>query len=247
MALPPGVTEVSRVAAPGGGVIILGSDGGIFNEGGSPFYGSMVGFGPQGDTLYGQHQYDRNSLRLDPATGGYEVVDTEGRKYDFDPTAEQRAQKPASNPLYQDPAFQAFVRSSGLGLDIAAADIDRQIAASNRAYTAKVSDMTDPNYGSIAQGRENLNNSFETRGVLRSGARDVAANRYDVAQGKTLADMASQQSGQVADLRGQMSRKIADVATQGAERGLDVGANQEYQAGLDSLRKRYPQVYGSGS
>lgn len=249
MALPPGVTEVSRVAAPGGGYYILGSDGGIFTEGSAQFYGSMHSFAPGQDTLAGQHQYDANSLSLNP-TGGYTVKDTAGRSYNFDTNAARgfglNVPEPR-NPLYEDPAFQAFVRSSGLGLDIAAADIDRQISAKNRAYTAAVSDLTDPVYGSIEQGRKNLNNSFETRGVLRSGARDVAANQYDVRANKTLSDMAATHSDEVAGLRSQMPAKIADVARQGSEKGLDVGANQEYQRGLDDLRKKYPNVYGTGS
>lgn len=228
---------------------MLGSDGSVYAEDGAQYYGGANNI--KGDSLAGQHQFDQNSLALDPA-GGYKITDTAGHTYDLNTDYAKAngfagGNTPATNPLYQDPAFQAFIRSSGLGLETAAADIDRQVAAKNRAYTAQMSDLTDPVYGSIAQGRQNLAGGYESRGLSRSGERDMGLNKYDVAQGKSLSDLAAGNAEAVSGLQAQMPAKIADVAAQGAEKGLDVGASQEYNTGLGELKKKYPNAYGTGA
>jgi hypothetical protein len=150
-ALPPGVEEVQRIAAPGGGYYVLGSDGGVFamadDSGKAPaFYGSVPGV--KGDTLAGQHEFAAGGLELNP-TGGYTATDTAGRKYGFD-TNYARAngmQVPdQGNTVTSDPAFLAFLRSSGLGLETAANQVRQQTGAIQAAKQVAVGDI-DNSYG----------------------------------------------------------------------------------------------------
>lgn len=100
MALPPGVTEVNRIAAPNGGYWILGSDGGVFTEGGASFYGSYPGLDP------GSRQGDRMGwARIEPTPeGGYTLVSGRGERYSFNPPA---AAAPPAPPAPPTPTVQA--------------------------------------------------------------------------------------------------------------------------------------------
>lgn len=89
MALPPGVQVVGRVPAPGGGEWVLGSDGGVFAEGGAAFYGSYPG-------LQGQDP-NRRFSRIDPTTdGGYMLTSTSGETYHFNPPPVKRPEAPTA-------------------------------------------------------------------------------------------------------------------------------------------------------
>lgn len=238
MALPPGVSEVSRVAAPGGGYYILGSDGGIFTEGAAPFYGSMWSYKPGEDTLAGQHKYDANSLQLLP-DGGYTVRDTEGRTYRFG-AAEARGfglnvpdkpQLPAKN-VYENPAFLAFLRTSGLEMDTAAADVARQESALQQALASSVADLQTQG----AQARRGIDQNFESRGVFRSGARGERLGEQEALTNTAIASRQAGTADQVAALRGSLANKVAEQGRRAGELGLSID-DTDYAKQQDSILK----------
>jgi hypothetical protein len=74
---------VDAVAAPAGGVWYLGSDGGVFAEGGAKSFGAFPGL-PAADRTGAARKF----ISLIPtATGGYAEVDSAGEVYNFGPTA----------------------------------------------------------------------------------------------------------------------------------------------------------------
>lgn len=104
MALPPGVTEVGRTAAPGGGWWILGSDGGVFSEGATEHFGSYW------SEFMAPHRNDPNRAweRIETTEqGGYRIVSTNQEKYEFNPTNQQArtgVTPPPANPTATPPA-----------------------------------------------------------------------------------------------------------------------------------------------
>ena len=81
--LPPGVTEVNRVAAPGGGFWVLGSDGGVFAIGGAAYLGGyMEDMIRKGSS----ERFDFSKGRIDVMqNGGYMLTSTSGHTYHYNP------------------------------------------------------------------------------------------------------------------------------------------------------------------
>lgn len=103
MALPPGVTEIGRTAAPGGGYWILGSDGGVFAEGTPEHFGSYWSI----DAVH-RNDPNRKWQRIETTEqGGYRIVSTNQEKYEFNPTGQQArtgVTPPPANPTATTPA-----------------------------------------------------------------------------------------------------------------------------------------------
>jgi hypothetical protein len=246
-ALPPGVEEVQRIAAPGGGYYVLGSDGGVFamadDSGKAPaFYGSVPGV--KGDTLAGQHEFAAGGLELNP-TGGYTATDTAGRKYGFD-TNYARAngmQVPdQGNTVTSDPAFLAFLRSSGLGLETAANQVRQQTGAIQAAKQVAVGDI-DNSYGEQAR---RTKGGMESRGVLRSSDTQQALDQNERARLAARTAKENEAATQIGSLNSGLVNKVLDTQSRAAELGLTTGQNQDYAAQDAAIRKKYAPELAAG-
>lgn len=245
--LPAGVKEVQRIAAPGGGYYVLGSDGGVFaladDNGKSPaFYGSVPGI--KGDTLAGQHQFGEGALELNP-TGGYTLTDTGGRKYGFD-TNYARANglnvPDAGNTVTSDPAFLAFLRTSGLGLETAANQVRQQTGSVNAALQTSLGDIGN-NYDE--SGRRTAG-SHEARGILRSSDTQQAMDQNERARLSAQTAAQNNASNQIGSLNSGLVQKVLDTQNRAAELGLQTGQNQDYDSQINQIKKKYQPELSAG-
>lgn len=247
--LPAGVKEVQRVAVPGGGYYVLGSDGGVFaisdEQGRTPqFYGSIPGL--KGDSVRGRHQFNSGSLELIPG-GGYRITDTEGRKYNFD-TGFARGMginvpdaAPPPNTLTTDPAFMAFLRASGLSMEAAANQVRQQTAALNAARDTAIGDIDFQ----AGESRRTAAGSRETRGVLRSSGTNDALDRVERQRLAARTAKENEVSSRIGGLNQGLAEKVLEQQRQAAERGLSTAQTQDVNAQMDQLKKKYaPQLGG---
>lgn len=221
---------VDVVQAPGGGYYAVGKDGGVFALGGAAFHGSIPGL--QGDTLAGQHQVGQGGFKLLPG-GGYEIVDTAGRKYAFAPPA------PQANPLYSDPDFLAFTRAADYTIDAAAADVARRAGAVNRALTTDLTQLAD----SRDKDLKSIDESHETRGVYRGGdrLRDKAQRETEFATRE--GQVREQRAGEVADISSGLANTVAGLQQKSAELGYGTAGEQALGKGYEAVQKKYPNLF----
>lgn len=245
--LPAGVQEVQRIAAPGGGFYVLGSDGGVFaiadESGKTPaFYGSIPGI--KGNTLAGKQQFGAGSLELNP-TGGYSVTDTEGRKYNFD-TNWARAQgytvPEASSTLTSDPAFMAFLRTSGLGLETAANQVRQQTGTINAALDTARGDIKNQ-YDETAR---RTHGGFESRGVSRGSSHQQAQDQVERSRISAQTAKETQAASQIAGLNQGLVNQVLGVQNKAAELGLSTGQTQDLDASLAGIKKKYAPELAAG-
>lgn len=240
--LPAGVTEVQRIALPGGGSYVLGSDGSVYAEGGAIYYGG--GNNIKGDTLAGQHQWGPDSLRLNP-TGGYTLTDTAGRVYNLD-TNYARANgwnvPDAGNTVTSDPAVLAFLRTSGLGLETAANQVRTQTAAINAARDTALGDVANQ-YGEQARRTQG---SYESRGILRSSNTQQALDQVERQRASAEAAARGSASNQIASLNQGLVGKVLEQQAKGAELGLTTAQNQDYNEQVNSIKRKYGNELAAG-
>jgi hypothetical protein len=231
----PGTNEriVGSIPSPDGtGYIFLGEKGGVFAPQGG-FQGSYYSLDP--------------SVRNDPNRrftgieghdgGGYTLrTDNPDEHYDFAPPPPP---PPTPNPIYSDPAIQAFLRTSGLGLDIYAADTERQVNNVNRVVNTQVGDLQ------FQQGEANrrVGQQHENRGMYRSGGRLRGQAVSDRTYNDKITDTQNQGAQQVGTLVSGLAGKVAETWGKAAEQGLDIGADQLYGTGDEDLRKKYPNAF----
>jgi hypothetical protein len=238
--LPTGVKEVQRIAAPGGGFYVLGSDGGVFAiadaTGKTPsFYGSVPMTNPQGKRNY-------TGLELNP-TGGYTVTGDDGSRYNFD-TNFARANNlnvpEAASTLTSDPAFMAFLRTSGLGLETAANQVRQQTGAINAATQTAMGDI-DNTYGE--QSRRTAG-SYESRGVSRGSSHQQAQDQVE--RGRITAKTAknTEAATSIGNLNSSLVNKVLETQGKAAELGLNVGQQQDLDAQIGTLKKKYAPELG---
>jgi hypothetical protein len=244
MALPPGVNEVDRIAAPGGGFYVLGSDGGVFTEGAAPFYGSMWNFKPGQDTLAGKHEFGKGALSLNP-TGGYSVTDSGGRKYDFDTNAAKGFGlnvPQQGNTLNADPAMLAFLRTSGLSLETAANQVRTQTAALQAAKDVAMGDINNQ-YGEQARSTQG---NREARGVLRSSGTQQALDQVERARMNAVTGKQNETATAIGGLNSGLVNKVLEQQQKAAELGLSTGQNQDWDATLAGIKKKYAPELAAG-
>lgn len=240
MALPAGVQVADRIAAPGGGEYVLGSDGAVYALGGAAYYGGLNNM--KGDTLAGKHQLGAGSLRLNP-TGGYTITDTAGRAYNLD-TAYARAngfQVPEQgNTLNADPAMLAFLRTSGLTLETAANQVRQQTGAINAARDTAVGDINNQYEGQA----RTASGSREARGVLRSSGTQQALDQVE--RQRLAAETAARNNAatQISGLNSGLVNKVLEQQGKAAELGLSIGQRQDYDETIAGLKRKYAPELG---
>jgi hypothetical protein len=245
--LPAGVNEVQRVAAPGGGYYVLGSDGGVFaiadEQGRSPqFYGSVPGI--KGDSLAGHHQFAAGGLTLNPG-GGYSATDTAGHQYNFD-TNYARAnglQVPdQKSTLFSDPATLAFMRSSGLGLETAANQVRQRTGAINAALQTSLGDIGN----SYDQQSKNRQGGYEARGILRSGETQQGLDQVERARLAAQTTAQNNAANEIGGLNQGLVSKVLENQNRAAELGLTTGQNQDYDAANTAFKTKYAKELAGG-
>jgi hypothetical protein len=224
---------VDIVPAPGGGYVAVGKDGGIFNLGGSKFYGSVPGL--QGDSLAGKHQFGAGSLKVNP-DGSYSMTDAGGHNYAFGP---QAGAAPAANPLYSDPGFLAFLRGSDYTLDASAAAVARKQAALQQGLGNSLMNLKDQGVSD----RRNTDNSYEARGVFRSGARDRAQTDLDNQYANREAGLRNDTANQISDLNQSLSDTVAQQQQKAAELGYGTAGQQGLTNSYSDIQKKYPGLF----
>lgn len=131
---------------------------------------------------------------------------------------------PTGIPLEQDPAYLAYLRSSGLVNDQALASYNRRTAAMQAALQAALPGMQRD----AATEQRNLAGSNESRGMLASGGylRDAAelADRQLRQRNAAIAGVA----GDIGNEADQLAATIAENQRRAAEVGLDA-ANRQTQ------------------
>lgn len=224
---------VDLVPAPGGGFYAVGKDGGVFALGGAAFHGSIPGL--QGDTLAGRHTINQGGFKLLP-NGGYEIVDSEGRKYAFNP---QAPPPPKANPLYSDPDFLAFVRSADYTIDAAAADVARRQGAINRALANDLSRLSD----SRDKDLKSIDDSHEARGVYRGGARLRDRSKSESDYARMEGETRDARANEIYDTASTLTKTVADLQQKSAELGYGTSGEQALGQGYESVQKKYPGLF----
>lgn len=245
--LPAGVKEVQRIAAPGGGFYVLGSDGGVFaisdDQGKTPaFYGSMPGL--QGNSLAGKQQFAAGGLSLNP-TGGYNVTDTEGRNYGFD-TNYAKGQglnvPQQGNTINADPAMLAFLRTSGLSMETAANQVRQRTGSINAALQTSMGDIKN----SADESSRKTAGGMESRGILRSSSTQQALDQNERARLSAQTTAQNNASGEIAGLNTGLVNQVLGQQQKASELGLNIGTNQDWDATLSGIRKKYAPELAAG-
>lgn len=243
MALPPGVKEVQRIAAPGGGFYVLGSDGGVFaisdDQGRTPqFYGSYGNLRPE--QRQGQRSF--TGIELNP-TGGYSLTSDKGERYDFDTNTARGLGlnvPEAGNTVTSDPAFLAFLRTSGLELETAANQVRQQTGAINAGLQTARGDI---DY-SAGESRRRTAGSHESRGIIRSSTHQQAQDRVERDRLNQIAAREGQAASQISGLNQGLVQRVLGQQQRAAELGLSTGQRQDLDAQLGSIKKKYANELG---
>lgn len=253
--VPASANVVKRVAAPGGGEYLLDANGGVYAIGGASYQGSYW------DDRYldPKHRVHQNlqfkDIVLDP-NGGYKLLYDDpsgsGRVYDYNlaPAFQQMnpgwkppAPKPKPNTLYSDPGFLAFMRSSDLELETAAQQVARQQDALRRALGLQETQIKDQG----VQDRQNIANSFEARGVFRSGMNAVKQAEAEQRMAADLAARKRETANQISGLSESLASKVAEQQRAAGEKGYGVAGQQDLAARQEALRAKYPASFGGQS
>lgn len=237
--VPAQANIVQRVDVPGGGQYLVGADGGVFAIGGAKYGGSVPGL--QGDTLAGQHQFGGNGLTLGP-NGGYVETDSAGHQYAF-------GGAPAPNPLAQDPAYLAFLRTSGNDYDQYVRDFENTVGLNQRHNAAALAQLNDP-FGQEALGRQNTLQDQVNRGVAGGVAQDRLTG-YDTETAGKKAQIGSDLADQNTAAGQTFSQGVGTISNKGIEQGIQTGQDQGWQKFLQGEAQKYPdmadKIMGSGN
>lgn len=248
--VPASANITKRVAAPGGGELLVDANGGVYAIGGAQYQGSYL------DDSYvgGQHRNAPrtfNDLILNPQ-GGYSLRATSGEVYDLAPEWQRRQQAalqaapppgPAPNSLYSDPAYLAFIRNSDLGIETTAESVRRKNSALQSALGLDVARTQN----SGVQTREGIDRGYESRGVFRSGLRQQDNERQRNDESDTLTGLRSRTTEQVAQGHEQLAGAVADRMRQAGELGFSTAQQQDLESKNAELMKKYPLDYGVNS
>lgn len=232
--VPGGVNIVKRIAAPGGGEYLLGADGGVFAIGGAKYQGAYTGLAEadrQGTRSFTDIELGQN--------GGYTLKSDAGERYAFGTdykTPDQAAQEAS---IYTNPAYMAFVRSADLGLEESARRVATRSNAINQALGNNTAEMGEQN----RQSQRGINNSYEARGVYKSGARQVANDEQNARYATALGKAESEAASQVSDLHTSFADQVSGIQRDAGERGFDVAQTQDVEQRLAATRRKFPEYF----
>lgn len=119
--------------------------------------------------------------------------------------------------LGQDPAYLAFLRTSGINQADASATAQNQLDAINNELQRRLPDLAFQ--GELAQ--KQIAGNMESRGILRSGERFVAGADQARQQGLQQAQLVGTAGDQQAAIRLQLAQQLAAIQRNVAEQGLN--------------------------
>lgn len=129
---------------------------------------------------------------------------------------------PAASSLAVSPAWLAFRRSLGIEDWVDVATAQAQIDALNRRAGLTRGDLLERGVDE----RQGIANSFETRGLLRSGARLRDQAKQQAGEGRALADIELGLAEQSAALMANLAGRQAERQRSSAEQGLTVAERE---------------------
>lgn len=138
--------------------------------------------------------------------------------------------------LYNDPTIMAFLRSSGLGEQVAANEVARRQAAIQQALGTNIEDLGAQ--GEIA--RRNIAGSQEASGVFRSGQTLQRTAEQEQQQARTQGALQQQATNQLNDLQGNLAMQVA----QNQQKAAELGTQQYVKNALASGKAGIDAQYG---
>jgi hypothetical protein len=118
--------------------------------------------------------------------------------------------------LYDDPAYQAFLRQSQLQTQTGLLDAARQQAALNQILQVQLPGLQRDQ----GQQQRDLTNSAAARGISRSGEYLRNASQLADQQGRQQSALVSQAAGGIGDLGASLAQNIATQQANQAEQAL---------------------------
>lgn len=118
-----------------------------------------------------------------------------------------------------DPSYLAYLRAAGLQEEVARANAARQTAAIQRqlqTYTPEIARL-----GQIARAR--IGDSFEARGVYRSGMRRQRQAEQAAGEGYRVGEAWGQAGDRLGAVQSNLQTQLSDLARQRADRSALVG------------------------
>lgn len=137
--------------------------------------------------------------------------------------------------IYNDPTILAFLRSSGLAEQVAANDVARRQTAINQALGIGIEDLNQK--GEIS--RRNIGNSYEDRGVYRSGANLRDQAEQEAQQARQQGALQFQARDDMNNLSGGLTSMIAENQQKAAEMGTQAYMDNALSAGRDAIDNKY--------
>ena len=194
---------------------------------------TVSGFGPG----YGLREYEWKAT-ASPFGPGYGLRDVEPDAPDVSRLQPAQDQAPVSPlaalpgsmmgaSLAVSPAWLAFRRSLGISDATDAATAQSQVDALNRRAGLARGDLLERGKDQ----RQGIADNFETRGLLRSGARLRDQAKQQGGEGAALADLELTLAEQQAGLMAQVAQRQAERQRSGAEQALTV-ADRETVGGF---------------
>lgn len=243
--VPSGANIVKRLTAPGGGEWLIGEDGGVFAINGAPYLGSYTG-------LDASVRNDPNRRIVDAVAtpeGGYRLISNIAGEqgYQFDnPNARQATPPPPTLPdsLMTDPAFLAFMRTSGTELEVAANQVNRQTLAAKQAEATALGDEAY----NTQRNEKMTSGGFQAKGITRSGAHQKALQEEARASAQRKTGIQTNTANTISGLAEGLTNKVISVQKEAAERGLNTGQTQALNQGIDAIRTKpeYKDYFAAG-
>lgn len=229
--VPAGADIVDRQVAPGGGWYLLDSQGGVYGIDGANAHSSYWSLAPE------QRQGTRTfkKLMVNP-DGSYRLISNNDENYDF---GNPHPYKAAPRALEEDPAWLAFLRSSGLTIDNATSAAAKKVGALSSSLLLDKDKLSEQNQRQI----QSLSGDMEQRGLSRSGQASTAYNR---GQSDYLRNVGDLERG-VAQQIGDTETGLADTIAAEQRRGGETAATTETGYSQEALDRELGRLSSQGS
>lgn len=119
-----------------------------------------------------------------------------------------------------DPSYLAYLRATGLQEEVARANAARQTAAIQRQLATTTPEIA--RLGQLARAR--IGDSFEARGVYRSGMRQQRQAEQGASEAYRVGSLWGNAGDRIAGAQGNLQTQLADLGRQRADRAAQQSA-----------------------